>query len=215
MGQLNQIIDNYKDFRQFTVRNPDLKIKTRDVSVNSVIKRIVFHCTDADGWTPDRLSKFFVEERKFPICGYHYYVQADTVWQMVGENVITYHAAHHNSDTVSFSIDYNPTRDEKLNIALNPKVYENAIKVATYLCLKFRVTPDNIFGHRELPFTGYQVMADKNDHTHLLKTCPGLKINLNQFRMEVTKSVQKVLSLVEDGVSGPKTVYAIKNHRLV
>ena len=66
---------NLIDFRSFTLVDPNKPIKTR--VAGEKVKRIVFHCTDANGWTADRLSRFFVEERGFPICGYHYYVRED------------------------------------------------------------------------------------------------------------------------------------------
>ena len=200
----------YEDYREKTIIDPTQKIITRDA--NAKIKRLVFHCADEEGWPPERLSSFFVYERRFPICAYHYYVTSKVVWHMVGENLVTYHAAPHNSDTVSFSIDYFATRDDINKVALRPELYENAIRTAAFLCMKFHVLPKNVFGHRELFGTGW--IKGKNDQPILRKTCPGLAINLDVFRLEVGRRVQNGLNhlynagLTVDGVVGPKTVAA-------
>jgi len=207
--------DLYCDFREFTKFNPEKKVLTRESSKEGIIKRVVFHCTDASNWTPEKLSDFFVSERRFPCCSYHYYVVSNQIYHMVGENNITYHAAGHNSDSVAFSIDYNPTRDDKLNIAVDPRVYTNAIKIATFLLLKFKLTPDKLFGHRELFGTGF--FKDQNDSIVLRKVCPGMKINLDQFRYSVSRLMQETINkifnegenLVVDGIFGPASKKAL------
>ncbi len=211
--------DKYFDYRDRTLVNHNMTIPTRDATIGRISK-IVFHCDDATSWTPDRLSRFFVDERKFPICGYHYYV-SDKIYHMVDENIVTYHCAPFNTQSVGFSIDYYASHDEPLHIPLNPEVYDKAAGIATYLCLKFKVLPlvDSLVGHRELPYTGFKVMIDKltgkpnlSDKTNLIKTCPGLAINLNKFRQDVARRVQIVLKqqleLVDfpiDGIFGPKS----------
>ena len=205
----------FEDFRSQTIVDPKQKIITRDSS--KCIKEIVFHCADEEGWSPLRLSQFFVYERKFPICAYHYYVTDTNVWHMVGENILTYHAAPYNSDSVAFSIDYFATRDDKLNIAIKPALMENAIRTAAFLCMKFRVLPKDLHGHRELWQTGW-IGKDAQDHPILRKTCPGLAIDLDQFRLEVGRRIQNAINqlygseikglLAVDGIVGPKTIAA-------
>lgn len=206
----------YSDYREKTVVDPKQRIVTRDAS-NS-IKMIVFHCADEEGWSPDRLSNFFVYERKFPICAYHYYVTGNKVWHMVGENILTYHAAPYNKDSVAFSIEYFASRDDKLNMKLRPELYENAIRTAAFLCMKFKVLPikGKLVGHRELFGTGW--VKDKNDQPILRKTCPGLAVDLDTFRYEVAKRIQNALNhfgatpaLAVDGVFGPKTIQVFNN----
>lgn len=197
--------DNFIDLRGVNKINHTMKIPTR---LTANIRRIVFHCTDASGWSPQRLNDFFLNERKFPTCGYHHYVMADKVYQMVSPLVVSYHAAGHNSDTISFSIDYDATRAEKLNIPIDPKVYDNAVKTAMYLCLKYKIYPQNIFGHRELFGTGFLWINNDHKSMQLVKTCPGLKIDLDLFRHVVTKGIQNDLGLVTDGIFGPKSKQA-------
>jgi hypothetical protein len=195
------------DYRHRTKVNNTMKIPLRNVSTTNCIDKIVFHCTDAPSWSPDRLSSFFVDEKEFPICSYHYYVMKEYIYHMVGENVITYHAAPWNSKSVSFSIDYFATEFEKMKVAPDMDIMQNAINTATYLCFKFRIT--NIVGHRELQNTGW--FFDKQDHKVLRKTCPGLMINLDEFRSDVIRQIQRLANvnfnatLAEDGIAGPAT----------
>ena len=196
------------DLRKNLKINTSKKILTREVSK---IKRIVFHCTDANGWTPYQLNDFFLNERGFPTCGYHYYVMRDKVYQMVSEHVISYHASGYNSDSVGFSIDYNATFETKMNVALDENIIKQAVKTATYLCFRHKLFPDSIKGHRELKGTGW-IFVYHNDKrsTALVKTCPGLKIDLNDFRYQVAKEIQSTLKhfgndILVDGIIGPKT----------
>ena len=206
--QQTKLSDVFFDFRDKTSVNPKQKIPTRDFSTTGKIKKIVFHCTDADGWTPARLSDFFLAERQFPISAYHYYVTGPKVYHMVGDGIVTYHAAPYNTEGIAFSIDYFASRDEQLNIKPHPDVYENALRTATMLCLKYQILPIEgcLVGHRELFGTGW-FQSKTGDHI-LRKTCPGLAINLSASRYEVGRRCQQILSLIVDGVIGPKTQQA-------
>ena len=203
--------DFYSDYRDKTIVNHNAIPQTRKKPIN----RVVFHCTDAPHWSPERLSAFFIQERGFSICSYHYYVTAEKIYHMVGDLVITPHAAPFNSTSIAFSIDYFPTRDEKNHIPLSKEIYENALNIATYLCIKHKVEPKKaipsyggLVGHRELPGTGF--FRDNQDNVVLRKTCPGLAIDLNAFRYNVARKIQNELNasgaqLAIDGIFGPKT----------
>lgn len=197
----------YKDYRNLTLINPHIKVSTRDAAIT--VDRLVLHCTDKEGWTPERLSRFAIEERQFSICSYHYYIQPDTIWHMVGHNVITPHAAPFNKHSLAVSMDFAATNWESLKIPINPDTYHNAITTLAYLALLFGVRPVKIVGHRELPGTGFFM---KQDIKVLRKTCPGLTIDMKMVRFLVTKKIQETLNslaiekpLAVDGVFGPKT----------
>jgi len=207
--------DEYHDLRAEAMVNPTLKTPVRDASK---IKRVVFHCTDSSGWTPDRLMAYHIDERKWPRCGYHFYVQPKKVWHLAGDTLVTYHAAPFNTESIAFSIDFFPTHDEPLHIPVDGQTYTNAVNLAALLCLSYKVPPlaPTLVGHRELPMTGW--FKGKNDQKVYRKSCPGFSINLDVFRFEVTKRVQAGLNeiynsmpfgayepLVLDGIFGPKT----------
>jgi len=206
---------SFEDLRGKLRIGSSKKIGTR---TTSKIKRIVFHCTDANGWTPFQLNDFFLNERRFPTCGYHYYVMRDRVYYMVSENVVSYHASGYNSDSISFSIDYNATFEDRLNIPIDGTILSQATKMACYLCFRHHLLPDAIKGHRELKGTGF-IFVLKNDRPSpaLVKTCPGLRINLDDFRLMVAKEIQMTLNelnnanLVVDGIIGPVTKKAFED----
>jgi hypothetical protein len=215
--------DKYFDYRHLTLVDPHKKLLLREANANNITK-VVMHCTDAPSWSPQRLSEFFVTERQFPICAYHYYIMADKIYQMVGENVITYHAAPYNTNSVCFSVDFFASNYEARNIKILPEVYDNALKVATYLCLKYKVQPKNLFGHRELWQTGWD-WSPNHDKKVLRKICPGLTIDLDVFRYQVSRMIQEFLNsfcpetgrwekgfdgkfVTVDGIFGPKTIKA-------
>ena len=192
-----------QDFRSFTLVNPKKKVPFRDVT-SGVIDMIVVHCTDATNWSPEQLGNFFVQERGFPICGYHYYVRSEAVYQMTGENVLGYHAAGYNTRSIGISMDFAPTKMEPLNIAIDPIVFENCQKMVTYLALKYRVPPKMVKFHRELFGTGW--IRDKNDKPALRKTCPGMSLDPDVFRYSIARRMQTAWNLpgvAVDGLFGP------------
>jgi hypothetical protein len=217
----NQLLGNkYFDYRHLTIVDPRAKLKLREATTDK-IKRVVMHCTDAPSWSPQRLSSYFVDERKFPICAYHFYIMSDHIYHMVDENVITYHAAPYNSNSVAFSVDFFATNYERNNIVIDPQVYQNAVNTATYLCLKYLVEPKLLVGHRELQFTGW-VWSKNHDRKELIKICPGLSIDLDVFRYNVTRRIQETLieyaklltlksPVVVDGIFGPITRKVFEN----
>lgn len=204
----NMVLPNYSDYRAETIYDKEKKIKTRPLWE---VNRIVFHSTDAENWSPERLCKFFVDERKFPVCGYHYYITEDKVYHMVDENIITYHSAMYNAHSVGFAIAYSPTQAKRFNQVLNPIIYKNAVDTAAFLCIKLNIEPitTQLVGHRELFGTGW-LGRDKQGHPILRKTCPGLDIKLNTFRYDVIRRIQEILNLVGiptvvDGIYGPQS----------
>lgn len=205
---------DYFDYRSFTMRNPSLQLRLRDISTtgHDAIERIHFHTSDEDGWTPDHLSKFFVTERNFSICSYHYYITADKIYHMVDESVVTPNAAPYNQTSVAFAIDYHASKWTPLNIAPQEILISRAIKLAAYLSLRWNVSPTHIFGHREIPNTGW--FFDQSGHKQLRKECPGLLINLDDWRKQVNTQIQSELnsqlgiSLAVDGIWGQKSADA-------
>lgn len=200
------------DWRDHTIVDPKQRVPFRDSGKPGAIKRIVIHSTDADGWSPERLSRFFVEERGFPICGYHYYVTKSTIYHMVGDGLVGYHAAGYSSTSIGISMDFAPTKMEKLNVSVDPETYESCKKMAALVAMKYGIHPDNIVFHRELFGTGF--FLDKNDRPHLRKICPGLSLEPKEFRFDVVKIMQTTYNamlldgetpLAVDGVFGNKT----------
>jgi hypothetical protein len=202
------------DFTAETFHYAEAKFNFR--STQDLI-RVVMHCTDAKGWSPDRLAKFFVEERNFPICGYSYYVCKDHIYHMVGDSIITYHAKGYNTNSIGFAIDSEPDMDIPLHIPLDLGIYWNAVGLSAYLMLRYQII--KLVGHRELWGTGW--FLDGHKSRELVKTCPGMNIDLDQFRKDVTVEIQKTINtvlgkgtLLEDGILGPITQSTIQSFRV-
>jgi len=211
---LSDVLPKYTDYRSQTLYNKEMSIKTRSLSK---VDMLVFHSADEDNWSPERLSRFFIEERKFPTCGYHYYIMEDKIYHMVDENLITYHASMYNSNSVGFSIAYSPDIAKRFNQVLNPVLYQNAVDTAAFLCIKLGIEPTTtwLVGHRELWGTGW-INKDKQGHPNLRKTCPGLDILLNTFRYDVVRKIQEIMNLFKipttvDGIYGPQSRENLKS----
>ena len=183
---------NIIDFRHQTKFDPKQSIKTRDTSIRGVIKKIIIHATDAPSWSPTKLSNFFVDERKFPCCSYHFYAIGNNIYHMVGENLVTYHAAGNNSESIGVAMDFQPTVAENLGVKIDETVYKNTIIFVAALCVKYSLLPTEVYGHRE------QILLlqgrDKHCNTNLRKTCPGLSIDLDE-------DIKKALLIALDNVN--------------
>ncbi len=59
------------------------------------------------------------------------------------------------------------------------------------LCLKYGLTPDKVKGHRELKGTGWEMIRGRK---RLLKTCPGMSVDLHKLRTNIAKYMQIKLS---------------------
>ena len=104
---------------------------------------------------------------------------------MVGENLVTYHAAGNNSESIGVAMDFQPTVAENLGVKIDETVYKNTIIFVAALCVKYSLLPTEVYGHRE------QILLlqgrDKHCNTNLRKTCPGLSIDLDELLAELAK----------------------------
>lgn len=81
-------------------------------------------------------------------------------------------------------------RGEISTEAPTTRQYDSLEKALLILCLKFNINPDNIFGHREVPGM-YTILG--NGSRRLKKVCPGLQVNLDQLRHDITIRLQCLL----------------------
>ena len=85
------------------------------------------------------------------------------------------------------------------------------------LCLDFNLTPDKVVGHRELKGTGWVMF--KGSKT-LRKTCPGINVDLELMRYDISRYMQIVLgtngfyTAAVDGIFGPKSKEALNSYRV-
>ncbi len=204
--------------------HPKKKPESRKLSS---IEKIVVHCSDWD-ITPEALAQYdigpnHISSTGCPSITYSYLVQKDgTVCRTAPEEWVLWHAAGHNSKSLAVCLVYKTDsvyESGKVNIVPSDKAPSLQQMMAldellTNLCLKLRVSPMNVVGHRELVGTGF--IFDNKGHKRLKKTCPGRAVDLDFMRRNVTKGVQKMLKLgglyngTVDGVWGPKSQAALE-----
>lgn len=209
-------------------RHPSGKAyQTRDLSK---VNKIVVHCTDRN-WTLVKLAMyditpyFVVDGKKIynhidktglPAITYHDIVMNNgKLYHTLGYEEISMHAGGYNTGSIAVALMYIVTDPATGKDTFAPS--ELAIKTLQRhlgkLCLQLGLTPDRIFGHRELMGTGWFLSASGSKR--LRKTCPGMQVDLDLLRTRAAKYMQLVL-LVHgyykgriDGDFGPKSRAAL------
>lgn len=209
------------DVRSDLPLNPNPKRRYKRRKLNRISK-IVLHCTGSGEPRLMPLAKYDVTPRPdhhisplaCPGFTYHYYIDRDgtTYFTSDLEN-ITWHVGNHNRSSVGVCMCY------KSNDNPNPPPaaqIQAAQDILTHLCLKLKIDPDNIVGHRELPGTGYRIV---NGTKKLRKTCPGLLTSMTQTRYNVSINIQKTLKILGfyfgkiDGKFGPISEKALAKYK--
>lgn len=215
-------------------KHPKKKYPTR-----TKIDMIVVHCTDRD-WTIDQLNEYdvlgkltyirpfdgqkvtevnHISKDGVPQITYHYCITNDTIYHTLEENKASYHAAGYNKSSLAVSMVYRTTNPVTNQAEFKPP--ENMIKLTqchvAELCLRLGLTPDKVFGHRELEGTGWNWIKGRK---RLLKTCPGPFVDLDLMRLNIAKYMQVKMKLAGcypgkvDGLFGPQSNAAFKLYLL-
>jgi len=208
------------DVRDQMPKNPNPKRKYSRRKLDR-IDTIVLHCDDADhscmniakyDVTPN--PKHHISKLGCPGITYAFFVEKDGITLHCSdmENV-TWHASGHNSNSIGVCLRYRATGNKNPPPACQLSA---AVDLIADLCLELFVDPDDVQGHRELEGTGYEVV---NGTKKLLKTCPGLLVNMDQFRYRVAVKVQKWLKTEGwytspiDGRFGPRSERAMEKYK--
>jgi hypothetical protein len=202
------------DVRQQMLVNADPALKYKHRSTKD-IKQIIIHCDD---WHTDYQTvnaydigtQCHVNPGKgCPGFTYTYFIMDDgTTYHCMDLEEVTWHAGMHNWESMAVCLSYRATGNKNTP----PFIQMSALyELIANLCLQLHITPDHVLGHRELLGTGYIL-----DHgiKKLRKECPGILINLDMVRAEITKRLQTILAQKKlyngkiDGIFGPKTKMA-------
>jgi len=198
-------------------RHPRKEYQKRKLSK---IKKIVIHTTDRD-WTPRQVAEYdigpnHISSTGCPAITYHEVIMpTGKVYHTLPYKEVSWHAAGHNKDSIAIALSYKATTGEP---GVNNKPPRLAM-LSLYsrlsaLCLRLKITPHAILGHRELKGTGF--FFDRKGHKRLRKTCPGLKVDLDKVRKNVAFFMQTVLKIKHlytgkiDGDFGPESYKALK-----
>lgn len=207
-----------RDITKLLPRHPEKKYKKRPLSK---IKRIVVHTTDME-IDPYELAKFdigpnHISSSGCPAITYHELVMPNGfVYKTLDFNEISWHAGPWNTSSIAIAMSFKATDPKTGKDRWGPtdKALAAVVRECGRLCLKLGIEPTKVVGHRELYLTGwFWVKGSKR----LRKTCPGLKVDLEELRRMVIIYVQQRLKFaklldVVDGIYGPKTRAALKEY---
>lgn len=176
-----------EDIRDRLPINPNLRARIRRPNH---IDRLVLHCTDAPPtWGAMACATYdvhpnHISARGCPTITYTYFVNADgLVQKCLSHDVVSWHAGDWNFRGLGVVLAYRATG----NAAPPPTAQlEAAAELFARLCDNLGLLPvPNVVGHRELKGTGYVI--DAHGQVKLRKECPGLKVNLDEFRQETAR----------------------------
>lgn len=216
-------------------RHPSKRYKTRD---ESKIDMVVLHCTDRD-WSTQQVAEYdvtgkltyvrkvdgqeitdinHIDETGLPGLTYHDTVGESKVEHSLPYVEVSYHAAGYNTRSVAIGMLYRTTNPATGKAEYSPP--EGMVKLAqchaAELCLKFGLSPDRIFGHRELKGTGWDWIRGRK---RLLKTCPGPYVDMDEIRRNAAVYMQIQLKLAGcytgaiDGLFGSRSKAALALYR--
>ena len=209
--------------------------RTRPVSK---IKRIIVHCTDRD-WTVHQVAEYdvlgkltytrkvdgelitdvnHISDTGLPGITYHDSISENTIYRTLPYNESSYHAAGYNSTSIAVAMLYrvtDPATGQDTFAPTDRMLKLTQCRVAE-LCLLFGLTPDKIQGHRELKGTGWAFIRGRK---RLLKTCPGMQVDLDLMRFNAAKYMQIHMKLAStyngdiDGLFGKRSIAALQLYR--
>ena len=203
------------DISQTLVRHPEKKYKRR----TQPPKRIVVHCSDLE-ISPQELAVFdtapnHISSTGCPAITYHQVYEESRAFKTLDYDEISWHVGLWNKGSLGVCLLYKPTDEFGMDSFGPPlRTYQTAVQQIAKLCLKFRIPPYEVYGHRELKGTGWFFWKGSR---RLRKTCPGLEIDLDRMRSEIGMYIQ--LSMEErgvysgeiDGIFGPLSQEGLRN----
>lgn len=207
---------------------------TRKADLRRHIEGIVVHCTDGYGTIdslvkydtgPNHISK-----QGCPTVTYHAVIPNESFANQtakdgskfdaplgcavlgVPENVVAFHSVGYNQTHLAVALMYKVDEQWEAGKSkaplkkhqVKPEAFEALYEVLVHWCLKYRLEPKRVVGHREITRG---------------KTCPGMFVDLKALRLELSKRLQAKLKELGlylgeiDGDFGPKSRAALSEVR--
>jgi hypothetical protein len=195
MNQLELFLNGIKirEAEDISGTLPRHATKKHDIRDLSAIKRIVLHTTDWDT-TPKRIAEYDIAKNHISDTGcpgitYHEIVMKDgKCYLTLPWNEISWQCGPWNEGSLAVSLMYRVSNDKDVDtFAPTEEAIKAAVSRCGEICLSLGLTPDCVFGHRELQFTGW--FWSKGSKVRR-KTCPGMQIDLDLFRTRVAAYMQ-------------------------
>jgi N-acetyl-anhydromuramyl-L-alanine amidase AmpD len=176
-------------------RLPINKNRTPRIRSLSSIDRIVLHCTDAPPtWGAFECAEYdinpnHISQQGCPTITYAYFVNADgLVQKCLSRTIVSWHVGNWNFRSLGVVLAYKATGNAKPPLHLQ---LEAASELFARLCTDLGLEPSsNIVGHRELYGTGHY--TDAQGGVLYRKSCPGWKVDLDEFRQETEQRLQGI-----------------------
>jgi len=188
----------------------------------SRVDKIVLHTTASDNQDPFKTNAYHIRpgkqnhisRRGCPHIAYHDFITKNgTVYRCNSYDDWTWHAGIWNRHSIGIVMAF---RGQDGNPPPEPQ-YKAAMERCTQLCLWFHILPKNVKGHREAPGIVIYLGHGRKKYR---KTCPGMGVDLDEVRHEITLRLQRKLSAEGlylgkvDGIFGPKSREALSRFRI-
>jgi N-acetyl-anhydromuramyl-L-alanine amidase AmpD len=203
-----------KDIRR-TIPRHKTKVPKKRVNADTII----VHTIASDNQDPNKTALYHVTPSKdnhisktgCPTVAYADFITKDgTLYHCVDYTSVTWHAGLYNTRSLAVVLAY---RGQDSGVSPTELQMQTLEEHLTFLCLYLHISPVNILGHREIP--GMFILLG-NGSKRYRKECPGMMINLDQLRYDVTCRVQRRLAALNlynkeiDGKWGPASKVALK-----
>jgi N-acetyl-anhydromuramyl-L-alanine amidase AmpD len=152
--------------------------------------RIILHCNASTNQDPFKTNDYDTKPNKVSSKGcesitYHDFIDnKGTVYRCNHYNKWIYHCGLWNKKSIGVVIGFT---GEGLP---ETKQYETTLLHLTNLCILNKISPNNIYGHREIPYM-YTILS--NGYKAYKKACPGYQIDMFFVRQVVSALIQKIM----------------------
>lgn len=162
-------------------------------------KYIVVHTTASKNQDPNRTAKYHVtasprnhiSKRGAPTMCYHDFITKDgTLYHCVNYTSITWHAKGLNNYSIGLVMAFKGQTGE----APTTEQYNTLVRQLVTLCLYMKILPKHVLGHREVPRFRFLLGLLSKAPGKFKKTCPGMGVDLDKLRKEITGRLQRRLA---------------------
>jgi len=187
------------DLRDSLPVHPTKKPTVRNLSTLNII---VVHTTDWDTnvvtLTKYDIGPNHISSTGCPGCTYHDVIMKDGTRQhCVPYKHTTWHAGKWNKKSIAVALMYRCSQPGKPDLPPTNDQIESLKQLLVSQCLVMKIFPLNIKGHRELEFTGFiwKYTKDGKATKSLIKTCPGMSVDMDKLRKDVIVRIQTKMKL--------------------
>ena len=179
------------DIRRTIPRHITRKWKTR-----SKADRIVVHTTASNNQDPNKTARYHVtpsennhiSKKGAPgLCYTDFITKTGTVYHCNDYQDITWHCGKWNTRSVGVVMAFKGQDGDSPEEAQYTALLEHLV----ILCLYLNIPPNHVIGHREVP--GIMTILGNGSRKYK-KKCPGMGINLDEMRKDLTGRIQRRLS---------------------